>query len=109
MSTIHYFGGTLLGSSRGKQDSTVMADRLEELGVNLLFVIGGDGSQRGAPRESAIVRTASMAWGEAKMCERMSRAGTITTCDFLLAMTTSGEGRPSSTEISPKYWPSSIK
>ena len=48
VSTIHYFGGTLLGSSRGKQDCNIMADRLEELGVNLLFVIGGDGSQRGA-------------------------------------------------------------
>ena len=48
VSNIHYFGGTLLGSSRGKQDCAVMADRLEELGVNLLFVIGGDGSQRGA-------------------------------------------------------------
>jgi 6-phosphofructokinase 1 len=48
VSTIHYFGGTLLGSSRGKQDVSIMADRLEELGVDMLFVIGGDGSQRGA-------------------------------------------------------------
>ena len=48
VSTIHYFGGTILGSSRGKQDSTIMADYLEKLGVNMLFVIGGDGSQRGA-------------------------------------------------------------
>jgi 6-phosphofructokinase 1 len=47
VSTIHYFGGTLLGSSRGKQDVTIMANRLEELGVDMLFVIGGDGSQRG--------------------------------------------------------------
>ena len=38
----------MLGSSRGKQDATVMADYLEKLGVNMLFVIGGDGSQRGA-------------------------------------------------------------
>jgi len=45
---IHYFGGSLLSSSRGRQDVTVMVDRLAELGVNQLFVIGGDGSQRGA-------------------------------------------------------------
>lgn len=48
VSNIHHFGGTFLGSSRGKQDAAVMADRLEELGINMLFVIGGDGSQRGA-------------------------------------------------------------
>jgi 6-phosphofructokinase 1 len=46
--TIPYFGGSFLGSSRGKQDIKVMVDRLEELAVNILFVIGGDGSQRGA-------------------------------------------------------------
>ena len=41
-------GGTVLGTSRGAQDPTVMADRLAELGVDILFVIGGDGSMRGA-------------------------------------------------------------
>ena len=30
------------------QDTKVMVNRLEALGVNILFVIGGDGSQRGA-------------------------------------------------------------
>jgi 6-phosphofructokinase 1 len=42
------FGGSFLGSSRGKRNTQVMVNRLEELGVNMLFVIGGDGSQRGA-------------------------------------------------------------
>jgi 6-phosphofructokinase 1 len=45
---IPYFGGSFLGSSRGKQDTKVMVNRLEALGVSMLFVIGGDGSQRGA-------------------------------------------------------------
>lgn len=45
---IPYFGGTLLGSSRGRRDTKVMVNRLEALGVDILFVIGGDGSQRGA-------------------------------------------------------------
>lgn len=45
---IHRFGGTRLGTSRGPQDTGVMVNRLQELGVNVLFVIGGDGSQRGA-------------------------------------------------------------
>jgi 6-phosphofructokinase 1 len=42
------FGGSILGSSRGKRDVKVMTNRLESLGVNILYVIGGDGSQRGA-------------------------------------------------------------
>ena len=45
---IAHFGGTFLGTSRGQQDTGAMVNRLEELGVNVLFVIGGDGSQRGA-------------------------------------------------------------
>lgn len=43
-----YFGGSFLGSSRGRKDTKVMVNRLEALGVNILYVIGGDGSQRGA-------------------------------------------------------------
>lgn len=40
-------GGTILGSSRGPQDVGRMVDRLETLGVNMLFTIGGDGTLRG--------------------------------------------------------------
>lgn len=45
---IHRFGGTWLGTSRGHQNVPDMVDRLAELQVGVLFVIGGDGSQRGA-------------------------------------------------------------
>ena len=48
VSNIPSFGGSFLGSSRGQRDTKVMVNRLEALGVNILFVIGGDGSQRGA-------------------------------------------------------------
>jgi 6-phosphofructokinase 1 len=44
----HHFGGTMLGSSRGKQDIGEMVDTLEEMNVDILFVIGGDGTLRGA-------------------------------------------------------------
>lgn len=47
VSNIHNFGGTSLGTSRGPQDTSRMVDRLQELGVNALFLIGGDGTQRG--------------------------------------------------------------
>ena len=48
VSQIHHLGGTVLGTSRGKQDIGVMADHLDALGITMLFVVGGDGSQRGA-------------------------------------------------------------
>ena len=47
---IHHDGGTILGSSRGPQDTADMVDSLEKAGVRLLFAIGGDGTQRGAGR-----------------------------------------------------------
>lgn len=37
-------GGTILGSSRGPQDINAVVTRLEELGINILFMIGGDGT-----------------------------------------------------------------
>ncbi|CCW59739.1 unnamed protein product [Phytomonas sp. EM1] len=45
---IHRFGGTILGSSRGPQDTKEMVETLVRLGVNVLFTVGGDGTQRGA-------------------------------------------------------------
>lgn len=46
---IHRKGGTMLGSSRGKGELTgKIVDRIQELNLNVLFVIGGDGSQKGA-------------------------------------------------------------
>jgi 6-phosphofructokinase 1 len=45
---INEHGGTILGSSRGKQDPAAIVDCLEHMGINLLFVIGGDGTIRGA-------------------------------------------------------------
>ncbi len=47
VSNIHTFGGSDLGTSRGPQDPARMVDRLQELKVNILFVVGGDGTQRG--------------------------------------------------------------
>lgn len=44
---IHQEGGTLLGTSRGPVDTALAVDNLIRLGVNMLFTIGGDGTQRG--------------------------------------------------------------
>lgn len=58
VSKIHQEGGTVLGSSRGKQDLGVMVDTLKAWGVHQLFCIGGDGTQRGshAIHEEAVRR-----------------------------------------------------
>jgi 6-phosphofructokinase 1 len=45
---IHQQGGTVLGTSRGEQDPGEMVDTLERLGIRALFVIGGDGTLKGA-------------------------------------------------------------
>lgn len=44
---IHKEGGTVLGTSRGPVDMDIAVDHLIRRGVNLLFTIGGDGTQRG--------------------------------------------------------------
>lgn len=44
---IHLFGGTILGSSRGRQDISAMVDALERENINILFTIGGDGTLSG--------------------------------------------------------------
>lgn len=45
---IHQKGGTILGTSRGNQDVPTMVDFLEENRINILYAVGGDGTQRGA-------------------------------------------------------------
>jgi len=48
---IHREGGTFLGSSRGYGDCTSeIVDTMEKHGINMLFTIGGDGTQRGSLR-----------------------------------------------------------
>ena len=52
VSGINERGGTILGTSRGEQDASEIVDCLERLNINVLFVIGGDGTFRGALRIS---------------------------------------------------------
>jgi 6-phosphofructokinase 1 len=46
---IHAMGGTLLGSSRGGGEKIpLMVDTIEQMNINMLFAIGGDGTMKGA-------------------------------------------------------------
>lgn len=47
---IHHDGGTILGSSRGGFDSEIILSKLKEWGVSMVFIIGGDGTHRGAQK-----------------------------------------------------------
>jgi 6-phosphofructokinase 1 len=53
---IHHAGGTILGSSRGGQDADEMVDSLVLRGIDMLFVIGGDGGMRAATYLSEAIR-----------------------------------------------------
>jgi 6-phosphofructokinase 1 len=46
--SIHHLGGTILGSSRGMHDPPILVDFMEAREIDILFCIGGDGTQRGA-------------------------------------------------------------
>ncbi len=46
--SIHHLGGTVLGSSRGMHEPAILVDFLEAREIDILFCIGGDGTQRGA-------------------------------------------------------------
>ncbi len=45
---IHREAGSMLGSSRGNQDPAVMVDFLVDRKIDILFCVGGDGTQRGS-------------------------------------------------------------
>jgi len=46
---IHRIGGSFLGSSRGSGPLTSeLVDRIQQLNLNILIIIGGDGTQKGA-------------------------------------------------------------
>lgn len=48
-------GGTVLGTSRGPQDPEEIVDCIERIGINVLFVIGGDGTLRGAMKIGEVI------------------------------------------------------
>ena len=52
VSEIHNFGGSILGVSRGPQDIGEIVDLLEEMDIDIFFVVGGDGTLRRRSRRS---------------------------------------------------------
>ncbi|MCE9629922.1 MAG: ATP-dependent 6-phosphofructokinase, partial [Planctomycetia bacterium] len=54
VSNIDEDGGTILGTSRGGQDAQEVVDCLERMNISALFVIGGDGTLRGAMQIATV-------------------------------------------------------
>ncbi len=57
---IHKAGGTMLGTSRGKQNPKSQVDYLVEKKIDMLFAIGGDGTQRGVMDISREIKKRSL-------------------------------------------------
>lgn len=45
---IHKRGGTILGTSRGGHDTSKIVDSIQDRDINQVYIIGGDGTQKGA-------------------------------------------------------------
>ena len=60
---IHTEGGSILASSRGPQEVDDMIDHLIKYDINLLFVIGGDGTLRGAGALAAGIKARGLSIG----------------------------------------------
>uniref|UniRef100_A0A803LBH9 Phosphofructokinase domain-containing protein n=1 Tax=Chenopodium quinoa TaxID=63459 RepID=A0A803LBH9_CHEQI len=45
---IHKRGGTVIGTSRGGHDTKKIVDSIQDRGINQVYIIGGDGTQKGA-------------------------------------------------------------
>ncbi|CAL5375894.1 unnamed protein product [Camellia sinensis] len=45
---IHKRGGTILGTSRGGHETSKIVDSIQDRGITQVYIIGGDGAQKGA-------------------------------------------------------------
>ncbi|KAK4427270.1 ATP-dependent 6-phosphofructokinase [Sesamum alatum] len=45
---IHKRGGSIIATSRGGHDTSKIVDRIQDRGINQVYIIGGDGTQQGA-------------------------------------------------------------
>ncbi|TKY64427.1 ATP-dependent 6-phosphofructokinase 3 [Spatholobus suberectus] len=55
---IHKRGGTILGTSQGKggHDTSKIVDSIQDRGINQVYILGGDGTQKGASLISEEIR-----------------------------------------------------
>ena len=93
VSGISEHGGTILGTSRGRQDPVEMVDCLERLGFNVLFVIGGDGTLRGA-RLRTLTEEDRRSGARRSRSSGSPRRSTTTSCSSTRASASRPRSRP---------------
>ena len=59
----HNMGGSILGSSRGGHDTQAIVEALVGQNINMLFVVGGDGTLRGAAKIAEEVQRRGVKMG----------------------------------------------
>ncbi|KAK9949428.1 hypothetical protein M0R45_004950 [Rubus argutus] len=71
---VHLSGGSLLGVSRGGPSVSEIVDNLEERGINMLFVLGGNGTHAGADAIHNECRKRRLRFGFDTAVEEAQRA-----------------------------------
>ena len=108
-------GGTVLRSSRGGHDTSKICDALIENGVNMLFVIGGDGTMKGACKIDAemsrrgkkcvVCCVPKTIDNDALLCVETSRALQFRVCCGLSEVLLSMLGRVHLSEVVAEFGP----
>ncbi|KAG5558281.1 hypothetical protein RHGRI_008269 [Rhododendron griersonianum] len=57
---IHKRGGTFLQTSRGGHDTNKIVDNIHDRGINQVYIIGGDGTQKGAAAIYKVLNSINM-------------------------------------------------
>ena len=100
VNSIHQFGGTLLGTSRGPVSADIIVDFLQQRGINILFTVGGDGTQSGA---HDIVEKSSAASSRSRSSEFPKPSTTMCSTSTALSATSLQSRRPRKSSI-PHTW-----
>ena len=66
---IHKRGGTVLGTSRGGHDTAKIVDCLQDRGINQVYIIGGDGTQKGASVIYEVIQACRSFWKLLVRCQ----------------------------------------
>jgi len=86
VANFHNLGGSVLGSSRGGHDTDAIVDSLLEQNINMLFIVGGDGTLRGAAKISGEIKRRQMQVSVAVVPKTIDNDIPLSTYRFMLEL-----------------------